>query len=108
MASQCIADAIPLLEELQANLDDAYWEASCVSVKDRFYNLISAVNRELSELGKLSVQDHNLNYEVVSAEFSLACQALGEMQHSLDETVLRTRTALRLAESLKSLTALIQ
>lgn len=107
MSTPCIADAIPLLEELQANLDDAYWEASCISDKDRIYNLISAINQELSELSKLSVQDHNLSYEVVSAEFSLACQALSALQLSLKDTVLRTRTALRLAESLKSLAPLL-
>lgn len=107
MSNRCIADAISVLEELYSSLDDAYWEASSVDAKDRFYSLISATNHEMSELGKLSIQDHDLTYELVSREFQMAVHKLGDLEEGLEDSVLRARTALRLAEALKSLRQLI-
>lgn len=107
MSNRCIADAIIVLEELHSCLDDAYWEASSLDAKDRFYSLISAISRELSELGKLSVQDHNLTYELVSKELQLATGKLGRLEQELGDSVLRARTAQNLGEALKQLRELI-
>lgn len=103
MTQTCISDAIELLEELLACLDDAYWEASSIEGKDRFYSLIYAINRELSELSKLSVQDHNLAYERISKEFTLATRELAALKQAPQREVLRARTAMNLTECLANL-----
>lgn len=101
MLTNTIADAIKTLEELNDSLDDAYWEASTMESKDLFYDIISAINVELSELAKLSIQDHSLEYEPVTAELKVARNKLSNLRKLLDECVLRSSTAARL-ESLIS------
>ena len=85
MPSSSIAAAIPVLEELNAVLDKAFWEANSINVKDAIYDCISAINRELSELGKLSIQDHDLDYEPISAEFKTAAHRLPSFRQYLEE-----------------------
>lgn len=107
MTKRCISEAIAILEELHSSLDNAYWEASSIAGKDRFYNLISAINKELSELSKLSVQDHNLSYEMISSEFSSAAIELRNFQRDPEKHILRSSTALRLNDTLQDLTSLL-
>lgn len=107
MTQTCISDAIEILEELSACLDDAYWEAATIGDKDRFYNLIFAINRELSELSKLSVQDHNLAYERISQEFTQAKDRLNDLKREPEAYVRRSRTAQHLAECLNNLGKLL-
>ena len=96
MKNDSIARAVKILEELLIGLDLAYWEASTIERKDFFYDIISAVHSELSEIGKLSVQDHDLVYEPITAEFRAARTKLSKLRKMLDEFVLRSGTALRL------------
>lgn len=96
MAYNNISSAIRVLEGLQAGLDQAYWEANSLDRKDFFYDLISALHAELSELGKLSVQDHDLVYEPVTEEFRAARSKLGRLLKLIDEFALRSTTAARL------------
>jgi len=96
MKNDSIARAIKILEELRIGLDVAYWEASNIERKDFFYDLISAVHSELSEIGKLSVQDHDLSYEPITAEFRAARAKLSKLRNMLDDFVLRSSTAARL------------
>lgn len=91
-----IADASRLLEDLHSGLDEAYWEVSSIERKDFFYDLISAVHAELSEVGKLSVQDHHLAYEPITLEFRAACTKLNRLRKLLDEYIQRSSTAVRL------------
>jgi len=96
MTNTSIAKAVKVLEGLAAGLDVAYWEASTIDRKDFFYDIISAVHSELSEIGKLSVLDHDLGYEPITAEFRAAHNKLGKLRKVLDEFVLRSSTASRL------------
>jgi hypothetical protein len=96
MGHSSIAEAVKVLEELLAGLDEAYWESSSLDSKDFFYDIISATHGELSELAKLSVQDHHLEYESITVEFRAARIKLGKLRKMLDGYVLRTRTANRL------------
>ena len=96
MTNDNIAKAVKILEELLHGLDEAYWEAGTLERKDFFYDLISAVHSELSEIGKLSVQDHDLVYEPITAEFRAARNKLSKLLTIVDDYVLRTATALRL------------
>lgn len=96
MSNHSIANAIQILEELLKGLDQAYWEANSLDRKDFFYDLISALHAELSELNKLSVQDHYLEYETISEEFRAARPKLSRLRKLVDDYALRSTTALRL------------
>ena len=96
MSVNSIAKAVKVLEELLVGLDLAYWEASAIEQKDFFYDIISALHFELSELSKLSVQDHDVGYEPITKEFRTARLKLAKLRKHLDEYVLRSTTAIRL------------
>lgn len=96
MTNASIAKAVKILEDLATGLDEAYWEASTVDRKDFFYDIISAVRSELSEIGKLSVLDHDLVYEPITVDFRNARTKLSKLRKLLDEFVLRSSTAARL------------
>jgi hypothetical protein len=96
MTKNSISNAINVLEGLLAGLDQAYWEANSLDRKDFFYDLISALHSELSELGKLSVQDHDLDYEPVTEEFRSVRAKLSRLRKTIDEFALRSSTAARL------------
>lgn len=104
MTTPRITDALRILGELHSGLEDAYWESSSVEAKDIFYDLISAVNMEITELSKLSIQDHHLDYEPVTSAFRRAQQHLRELSQQLDQRVARSATLARI-ESLLSETA---
>ncbi len=96
MAKTCIADSISLLTELLQTLEDAYWEASTLQHKDRFFDVINAVYQEQTELAKLSIQDHDLEYEPISDSFRRCRERLSELRKTLDQSVFRSSTATRL------------
>jgi hypothetical protein len=96
MKNDSIAKAVNILEELLAGLDQAYWEANSIERKDFFYDLIGAVHLELSEIGKLSIQDHDLVYEPITTQFRAARSKLVRLRKMLDEFVLRSVTSARL------------
>lgn len=107
MASNTISSAIPVLAGLQAGLDQAYWEANSLDRKDFFYDLISALHAELAELGKLSVQDHDLLYEPVTEEFRAARPKLGRLLKLIDDFALRSTTAARLDQLINEVMVLM-
>lgn len=96
MSSSSISSAIKVLEDLLGGLNQAYWEANSLDRKDFFYDLISALHAELSELGKLSVQDHDLDYEPVTEVFRAARPKLNRLRKLVDDFALRSTTAVRL------------
>jgi len=107
MKSTTIAESIPALEELTDYLDRAYWEANSMNVKDSIYDCINAVHKELSELGKLSIQDHDLDYEPISTDFILATRRLAEFRKYLDGHIVRSSTISKLDNSISSIIALV-
>ena len=106
MKNDNIARAVKILEELLVGLDVAYWEACTMERKDFFYDIICAIQSELSEIGKLSVQDHDLMYEPITAEFRAARTKLSKLRKMLDEFVLRSGTAARLETLINDAVAL--
>jgi hypothetical protein len=96
MSKSSISKAIKILEDLLAGLDQAYWEANSLDRKDFFYDLIGALHAELSELSKLSVQDHDLEYEPVTEEFRAIHSKLSRLHTLVDDFALRSTTATRL------------
>jgi antirestriction protein len=101
-----IANAARTLEELLGGLDQAYWEAATIERKDFFYDIISAVQGELSEVGKLSVQDHHLDYEPITLDFKAARAKLSRLRKLLDEYVPRSSTSMRLESLISDAVAL--
>jgi len=91
-----IASAIPMLEEFLAILEQAYWEASSMSSKDYLYDSISTINNELSELAKLSIQDHDLLYEPISPEFKVTLSRLPRFRESMNDFIGRGTTVITL------------
>jgi len=88
-----ISDALSDFIELSEALDDAYWEAGQIERKDSIYNIITAVNGEIGEINKLSVQDHHYPYEPITQGIQDVKEKLNRLRKSLDELDMRTRTA---------------
>lgn len=105
MSKASIAEINLQLAELNECLEHAYWEASSMSDKDLFHDLISALHSELSELAKLSVQDHDLEYEAISLEFRRARVRLNDLRKNIDSRISRAATASKLESTLSSLAA---
>lgn len=101
-----IAEAIAILEELVATLDHTYWESNHIDQKDRVYDLINVLHKELSELAKLSIQDHELEYEPISADFRLARSKLSNLRKTIEDSVFRASTAAALEASISATVAL--
>lgn len=106
MTTPSITDALRILGELHLGLEDGYWESSSIETKDVFYDLISAVNMEVTELSKLSIQDHHLDYEPVASTFKHSRHHLIDLHKQLSTRVARAATAARL-ESLLEETAIL-
>ncbi len=100
MAETSIANAIIILTDLLQGLEDAYWESTRIEHKDTFFDLISAVYQEQTELAKLSIQDHDLEYEPISGNFRRSRVRLAELRKNLDDCVPRASTVSRLEENI--------
>lgn len=87
-----IAHAIPTLDELANMLDKAYWESNAMVAKDAIYDCLSTVSKELLELNKLSIQDHDLLYEPISHEFKSMIRRLPLLRKNLDHYIVRSTT----------------
>ncbi len=98
MAETSIANAISILTDLLQGLEDAYWESTQIEHKDVFFDLISAVYQEQTELAKLSIQDHDLEYEPISGNFRRCRVRLADLRKNLDDCVPRASTVSRLEE----------
>ncbi|HMU66201.1 MAG TPA: hypothetical protein PKE57_03605 [Cellvibrionaceae bacterium] len=95
-----IADALRELEDLAGALDNAYWDTAQIQQKDVFYNLISMLHSELNELAKLSVSDHYMAYEPITAPWRNATGKLRHLHSNLDGWIIRTKTATVLEQQL--------
>lgn len=98
-----IANAIRTLEYVAQILDNAYWEASEIAHKDALHNMVSVLHGELNELAKLSVEDHSMAYEPITAAFRGAKAKLQLLQTNLHLWVRRSPTANQLETELPTL-----
>jgi hypothetical protein len=97
-----IASVVPILDSLAATLDKAYWEVSSINAKDIIYDCYNAVNKELLEINKLSIQDHDLLYEPISYEFKAMSQRLPLFRKHLDSYIMRVATLELLDDAISS------
>lgn len=78
MTSTTIGGAISAIGELLPLLENSYWEAADCAEKDSIFNLIQTLTREYIELNKLSVQDHEYPYEVITTTVHTLANLLAE------------------------------
>ncbi len=107
MDQTTVASAVEALEEVHKALTAAYWDANDVFQKHTVFDILSIITVELSELSKLSIEDHYMNYEPVSSQFPTCARKFQQLQNNIDAWFPRTRTAQDLHESLPRALALI-
>lgn len=92
MGRTTVADAVRSLETLLQVLDNAYWESSEIPHKDVIYDIISIMHMEKNELAKLSVEDHYMAYEPITAEFRNSQGKLKFLHNNLQHWIHRSST----------------
>lgn len=92
MTTATVADALREFLSLLELLDDAYWEAGTVEHKDMIYDIISIFSQEVSELNKLSVQDHHFPYEIITEGMRRVIPKLERLDERKDDVIQRTQT----------------
>jgi len=97
-----ITSVIPVLDELANTLDRAFWEVSSIKAKDAIYDCANAINKELLELNKLSIQDHDLDYEPISHDFKAMSRRLPIFRKHLDDYIMRMSTLEMLDHAISS------
>lgn len=102
-----VADAVRSLETLLQVLDNAYWEASEIAHKDVIYDIISIMHMEINELAKLSVEDHYMAYEPITAAFRNSQGKLKMLHTNLQHWVSRSSTANLLEAELPATVSLL-
>ena len=87
-----IAKASLFLTELLEVLEDLYWESPSVTVKNQCFNVVRLLQQEITELTKVSVQDHHYDYELIACSVSDMSQCLEDLSRFISNEALRTRT----------------
>lgn len=87
-----ISQATVFIEELLSVLEDVYWECSTIDLKNQCFNAVRLLQIELTELTKVSVQDHHYDYEIITYQDNTVIETLNLLDHLLKDSVLRTRT----------------
>jgi hypothetical protein len=87
-----IAQATGFIEELLSVVEDVYWECTSMETKNLCFNTVRLLQTELTELTKVSVQDHHYDYEIIAYQDNTVIETLSQLDHMLKGAVLRTRT----------------
>ncbi len=95
-----ISQAAKTFELVLQILDDAYWSASKIESKDTFYDLIGTLQKEVNELAKLSVEDHYMAYEPITAELKNSVSKVKTLHNELHQWVSRTKVSTALESEL--------
>lgn len=97
-----IAQAVTILENLLSALNNAYWDASDIQQKDTVFDVISVLHEELNEMAKLSVEDHYMAYEPITANLKSCTRKFKKLQTNIEEWFPRTSTSDSLELSLSA------
>lgn len=92
MSQTSVADTLREYLSLLELLDDAYWEAGSIQHKDLLYDIISIFNQEVSEINKLSIQDHHYPYEVITEGIRRVVPKLERLDEQREDVIQRTQT----------------
>src|SRR5690554_428660 len=108
MSQTSVADTLREYLSLLELLDDAYWEASSIAHKDLLYDIISIFNQEVSEINKLSIQDHHYPYEVNTEGIRRVVPKLERLDESREEVIQRTQTLTDFRDILSSVLGILE
>jgi uncharacterized protein YdhG (YjbR/CyaY superfamily) len=95
-----IAQGSLLVSELLEVFEHVYWESPSVNVKNQCFNVVRMLQQEMTELTKVSVQDHHYEYEPIASPAKVFAQELDSIVSLLQDQVLRTTTHQQLNEVL--------
>lgn len=107
MQQTSIAEAILALDELLQALNDAYWEVNNINQKDALFDIVTTLHEETNELAKLSIEDHSMPYEPITAKFRSSCKKMSVVQKNIESWFIRTTTSERVSVALPKAAALI-
>lgn len=108
MAEATISHVLSEFESFAELLEDAYWEAATLTNKDFIFDVLSVFSKELSELNKLSIQDHHYQYECISEGVRRIQPKLAELAERKAEIVGRTTTLQDLGEVLSNIIVILE
>ena len=108
MNDATISQVIAEFEGFLELLDDAYWEASQIAHKDFIYDIIGVFSKELSELNKLSVQDHHYSYEFITEGIQRISNKVVELERDREQLIPRTKTLKDLSEVLSNIIVILE
>ena len=103
-----VADALREFMAVLEILDDAYWEADRIQHKDTLYDIISIFHTEVSELNKLSIQDHHFPYEITTEGLRRVIPRLERLNQNQETIIQRTQTATDFREVLSSVLSILE
>lgn len=103
-----IAQGSALVSELLEVMENVYWESPSITVKNQCFNIIRILHQELTELTKVSVQDHHYDYEAIACPGKVFAQELNRLSELLSSEVLRTTTQGLLQGALEQARAVYQ
>ncbi len=92
MKQVTIASAIQEFMSFIELMDDAYWEAATLDSKDLLYDIISIFSLEMSELNKLSIQDHHYPYEIITEGIRRVVPKMERLDEKKEDVIQRTQT----------------
>jgi hypothetical protein len=87
-----IAKASLLVSDLVDVLESLYWEAPSMTIKNQCFNVVRILQQEITELTKVSVQDHHYEYETIACPGKKLAADLNRLSVLLEVEVLRTQT----------------
>jgi hypothetical protein len=108
MSQTSVADNLREYLYLLELMDDAFWEAACVQHKDMLYDIISIFSQEVSEINKLSIQDHHYPYEVITEGIRRVVPKLERLDENREEVIQRTQTLTDFRDILSSVLGILE
>ncbi|MEH6560188.1 MAG: hypothetical protein V7713_02035 [Marinobacter sp.] len=108
MSQTSVADTLREYLSLLELMDDAYWEASSIAHKDMLYDIISIFSQEVSEINKLSIQDHHYPYEVITEGIRRVVPTLEKLDENREEIIQRTQTLTDFRDILSSVLGILE
>ncbi|UZE96103.1 hypothetical protein [Alkalimarinus alittae] len=89
-------------------MDDAYWEAATLESKDLLYDIISIFSLEISELNKLSIQDHHYPYEIITEGIRRVIPKIERLDEKKEDVIQRTQTLIDIKEVMSNVLSILE
>ena len=87
-----IAKATVLVSDMVDIFEQVYWESPSITIKNQCFNLVRTMQQEMTELTKVSVQDHHYDYEVITCSGEKIVAGITKLDDLLKSEVMRNQT----------------